>query len=330
MGSTFILVGIAFLYGLFGTLNIADIAAKVPSAEPLHLFVILAFFIVGFGVEAAIFPLNSWLPDAHSSAPASVSAILSGIAIKTGVYAIARVSYTLMNAQVFLVIISGLGIVTLVVGEMAAYRQKDDIKRMLAYSSIGQVGLIVFAIGIGTSFGLFGALFQLVNHALAKCLLFMATGYMIYRVGSKRLVDMEDLGRKMPLTALAFTVAVFSLIGLPPFAGFMSKLSIICAALQTGETVYMVLIIVALAATVVEAGYFFRVVQGLYFKTGSAAESGRTVEEAPVGALIPIAILALLIIAVGVYPQLVTDALDGAARELIERGAYIKDVLGVL
>jgi len=158
VGSTFILIAIGFLYGLFGTLNMADIAAKVPSAEPLHLFLILAFFIVGFGVEAAIFPLNAWLPDAHSSAPSSVSAILSAIAIKTGVYAIARVSYTLMNAQGFLIFISLIGIVTLVVGEIAAYRQKDDIKRMLAYSSIGQIGLIVFAIGIGTSFGLFGAL----------------------------------------------------------------------------------------------------------------------------------------------------------------------------
>ena len=328
VGSTFILIGIAFLYGLFGTLNMADIAAKVPSAEPLHLFVILAFFIVGFGVEAAIFPLNAWLPDAHSSAPASVSAILSGIAIKTGVYAIARVSYTLMNAQGFFVFISGLGIVTLVIGEIAAYRQKDDIKRMLAYSSIGQIGLIVFAVGMATSFGLFGALFQLVNHALAKCLLFLAAGYMIYRVGSKKLADMEGLGKKMPLTALAFTVAVFSLVGLPPFAGFMSKLSIVCAAIQTKQAAYLALVAVALAATVVEAGYFFRLLQGLYFKTGPAARRARPAKEAPVGALVPIFVLAALIIVIGVYPQLVTGALEGAARELVDRGAYINDVLG--
>jgi proton-translocating NADH-quinone oxidoreductase chain N len=327
VGSTFILVGIAFLYGLTGTLNMADIAAKIPSAEPLHLFVILAFFIVGFGVEAAVFPLNAWLPDAHSSAPSSVSAILSGIAIKTGVYAIARVSYTLMNAQEFLVFISLIGIVTLVVGEIAAYTQKDDIKRMLAYSSVGQIGLIVFAFGMATSFGLFGALFQLVSHALAKCLLFLAAGYMIYRVGSKRLADMEGLGKKMPLTALAFTVAVFSLVGLPPFAGFMSKLSIVCAALQTKELAYLALVVVALAATVVEAGYFFRVVQGFYFKRG---QPERDIKDSPVSALVPIVVLALLIIAIGVYPQLVTPALKGAAEELVGRGEYVKDVLGAL
>jgi len=330
VGSTFILVGIGFLYGLFGTLNMADIAAKVPSAEPLHLLLILAFFVVGFGVEAAIFPLNAWLPDAHSSAPSSVSAILSGIAIKTGVYAIARVFYTLMNAQGLLVFISLIGIVTLVVGEIAAYRQREDIKRMLAYSSVGHIGLIVFAIGIATWLGVFGALFQLVNHALAKCLLFLAAGYMIYRAGSKKLADMEGLGRTMPLTALAFTVAAFSLIGLPPFAGFVSKLSIVCAALKTEKAAYLAFVAVALAATVIEAGYFFRVIQALFFKGGAKLQGARAVNEAPVAALIPILVLAALIIAIGVYPQLVTDALDGAAKELLDRAAYINGVLEAL
>lgn len=331
LGSTFILIAIAFLYGLFGTLNMADIADKIPSAEPVHLFLTLAFFVVGFGVEAAIFPLNSWLPDAHSSAPAPVSAILSAIAIKTGVYAIARVAYTLLNAQGFMLLISVIGVITLFMGEIAAYRQKEDIKRMLAYSSIGQIGLIMFAIGMTTQFGLFGALFQLVNHALAKCLLFLAAGYMIYRVGSKKLTEMEGLGRHMPLTAIAFTVAVFSLVGLPPFAGFMSKLSIVCAALEMNETAYLVLIIAVLVATVIEAGYFFRVVQGLYFKDGGSTEpSQATPGEAPVGALIPILVLAALIVVIGVYPQLITEVLDGAARELLDRGQYVEDVLGVL
>jgi len=327
VGSTFILVAIGLLYGLFGTLNMADLAAKVPSAEPLHLFVILSFFVVGFGVEAAIFPLNAWLPDAHSSAPSSVSAILSAIAIKTGVYAIARVSYTLMNAEGFGLALSAIGIVTLVIGEIAAYRQADDVKRMLAYSSIGQIGLIVFAIGIGTSLGLFGALFQLVNHALAKCLLFLAAGYMIYRAGSKKLSQMRGLGRRMPVTAVAFTVAAFSLVGLPPFAGFMSKFSIVCAALKTGSTAYLAFTALALAATVVEGGYFLRVVQGLFFTGGRNSQPVETAREAPVAALVPVLVLAALVIAIGVYPQLVTGPLEGAANELLDRGAYITRVL---
>jgi len=330
VGSTFILIAIAFVYGLFGTLNMADIASKIPSAEPIHLFLTLAFFVVGFGVEAAIFPLNSWLPDAHSSAPAPVSAILSAIAIKTGVYAIARITYTLMNAQGVMLLISVGGAITLLVGEIAAYSQKEDIKRMLAYSSIGQIGLIVFALGISTSLGLFGALFQLLNHALAKCLLFLAAGYMISRAGSKKLADLEGLGKQMPLIVIAFTVAAFSLVGLPPFAGFMSKLSIVCAALETKETSYLALIVVALIATVIEAGYFFRLVQRLYFKGDPTTESSRPrVPEAPAGAMIPILVLAGLIIVLGIYPQLLTGALDLAAQELLHRSQYIEVVLGV-
>jgi len=161
----------------------------------MSLFVILALFIVGFGVEAAIFPLNAWLPDAHSSAPASISAILSGIAIKAGVYAMARTTYTLFDTPGLWGFLCVIGVATLVVGEVSAYRQREDVKRMLAYSSIGQIGLIVFAFGLATADGAFGGLFQLVNHALAKALLFLAIGYMIYRVGSKRLASLQGAWR---------------------------------------------------------------------------------------------------------------------------------------
>ena len=202
VGSSFVLIGIALLYGMFGTLNMADIASRVTSADPTFLFISLAFLITGFGIEAAIFPLNAWLPDAHSSAPSSISAILSGIAIKTGVYGVARMIYTIFNADGILTFIAFLGLLTLLIGEMSAFRQ-NDIKRLLAYSSIGQIGLIVFALGIATPLGVFAGLFQIVSHALAKALLFMAAGYMIYKVGSKSIDSLSGLGRKMPLTSFA-------------------------------------------------------------------------------------------------------------------------------
>jgi len=325
VGSTLILIAIAFLYGLFGTLNMADIARRVSSVDSIPLFVIVALFVAGFGVEAAIFPLNAWLPDAHSSAPSSISAILSGIAIKAGVYAVARTTYTLFNAQGLLVFVSAIGLVTLIIGEASAYRQKDDIKRMLAYSSIGQIGLIVFALGIGTSAGVFGGLFQLVNHAIAKALLFLAVGYMIYRVGSKKLSSLEGLGREMPLTSVAFAVAAFSLIGLPPFAGFMSKLSIIYAAVATQQGIFLAFVVIVLLSTIVEAGYFFRVVQALYFKGGAAQ---RRLSEAPLGALLPIAVLGVAIIVIGIFPQVLTPVLRGGADELLHRAGYIHHVLG--
>jgi proton-translocating NADH-quinone oxidoreductase chain N len=325
VGSTLILIAIAFLYGFTGTLNMADIAQRISSANSFDLFVIFALFMVGFGVEAAVFPLNAWLPDAHSSAPSTISAILSGIAIKAGLYAIARTAYTLFNASGLSVFLSVLGVVTLVVGEVSAYRQREDVKRMLAYSSIGQVGLILFALGIATSAGVFGALFQLVNHALAKALLFLAVGYMIRKAGSKQLSSLGGLGREMPVTCLMFAIAAFSLIGLPPFAGFMSKLSIIYAALATKQGILLAFVVVVLVATVVEAGYFFRLVQTMYFKeAGNLARRG----DAPPFGLVPLVALGTLIVLIGVFPQIVAPVLRGGAEELLHRADYVRIVLG--
>jgi len=324
IGSSFILIGVALLYGIFGTLNMADIASKVTSANPAFLFISLAFLLTGFGIEAAVFPLNAWLPDAHSSAPSSISAILSGIAIKTGVYGIARMIYTIFNAEGILTFIAFLGLLTLLIGEMSAFKQ-DDIKRLLAYSSIGQIGLIVFALGIATSLGVFAGLFQIVSHALAKALLFLAAGYMIYKVGSKSITSLNGLGKKMPLTSFAFVIGTFSLIGLPPFAGFMSKLLIVYAAIQIKKPIFLVFVAIALIATVIEASYFFKIVQNLYFKESKNAEK---VTETSGYIAIPIIILTISIIVIGIHPQFITGLLKGAANELLGRSGYIAWVLG--
>jgi len=324
VGSSLLLIGVGLLYGLFGTLNMADIAQNVKSVSPVSVFVPMVLIITGLGVEAAIFPLNVWLPDAHSSAPSSISAILSGIAIEVGLYAVARVIFTIFGAQSFLLFLALLGILTLLVGEMCAFSQ-NNIKRMLAYSSIGQIGLILFALAIATSYGVTGGLFQLVSHTLSKALLFLAAGYMIYRTGSMEISALEGMGRKMPLTCLAFTIGAFSLVGLPPFIGFPSKFLVVRAALATKETYFCVLIGLALLGTVIEAAYFFRVIQVLYFK-GEKPNPGR--EESPVTALIPMFIFVVLIVVVGIYPKLVTDVLDSAASELLNRLDYIRSVLG--
>jgi len=329
VGSSLLLIGIGLLYGQFGTLNMADIAEKITSASPISLFVPMVLLITGLGVEAAIFPLNAWLPDAHSSAPSSISAILSGIAIEVGLYAVARVIFTIFGVSLsttpsFLLFLALLGILTLLIGEMCAFSQ-NNIKRMLAYSSIGQIGLILFALAIGTSYGVTGGLFQLVSHTLSKALLFLAAGYMIYQTGSLQISALEGMGKKMPLTCLAFTIGAFSLVGLPPFIGFPSKFLIVRAALATEETIFIVLIGLALLGTVIEGAYFFRVVQVLYFK-GEKVNPGR--KEAPVAALIPMFIFVVLIVVVGIYPKLVTDVLNSAASEFLNRLDYIRSVLG--
>ncbi len=327
IGSAFILIGIALLYGMFGTLNMADIAAHVAGADPTFLFMTLSLLIVGFGVEAAIFPLNAWLPDAHSSAPSSVSAILSGIAIETGAYAVARIVYTIFDGHGIMLVLAVLGVITLLLGEMSAFRQRDDIKRLLAYSSIGQMGLIMLAFGIASDAGVFAALFQLVSHTLAKALLFLASGYIIYRVGSKKLSALAGLGRRMPITGAMIAIAVLSLVGVPPFAGFMSKFSIVRAALAQHSATYTSLIVLVLLATVIEVGYFMKLLQTMFF---TESGGGEAVQELPLSALIPITILAALIIAIGVYPHMITGLLQQAASGLVERSAYIQSVLGAL
>jgi len=324
VGSSLMLIGVGLLYGLFGTLNMAHIASNIDSVSSISIFVPLVLLITGLGVEAAIFPLNAWLPDAHSSAPSSISAILSGIAIKVGIYAVARVIFTIFGASSILQFLVFLGLITLLVGEVSAFSQ-NNIKRLLAYSSIGQIGLIVFALGMGISYGVVGGLFQLISHALSKALLFLAVGYMIYRTGSMDISSLEGMGKRMPITSLAFTIGAFSLVGMPPFIGFPSKFLIIRAALFKEEIMFTVLVAFVLLGTVIEGTYFFRVVQVLYFK-GNQANLQR--EEAPVPALIPIFILMVLIIVVGVYPKPVTNILNSASSELLNRIEYIRGVLG--
>ncbi|MBN1901408.1 NADH-quinone oxidoreductase subunit F [Candidatus Sumerlaeota bacterium] len=323
LGSSLILIAIALLYGKFGTLNMADMASRIDSVHTMELFFPLVLFITGMGVESAIFPLNAWLPDAHSSAPSTISAILSGIAIKIGIYALCRVIFTIFGATDILQFLMLLGLVTLLVGEFSAFSQ-DNIKRMLAYSSTGQIGLIVFAMGVGTQYGISGGLFQFTTHALSKSLLFLTTGYMIYRAGSMKISALEGMGKKMPLTSVAFTIGAFSLIGLPPFIGFPSKFMIVYSVLARQSGLYIVFLALVLAGTVIEGAYFFKVIQAIYFKGERKDDRAK---EAPLSALIPVIILVLLIIGIGIYPKVLTSILDSSAAELLDRIGYIKEAL---
>jgi len=323
VGSSLLLIGIGFLYGLFGTLNMADIAQKISTVEQGSLLVPLLLIVAGLGVEAAVFPLNAWLPDAHSSAPSSISAILSGIAIEVGLYAIARIVFTVFGISDVYLFLAFLGILTLLIGELCAFAQ-SNIKRMLAYSSIGQIGLILFALALASNNSVTGGLFQLINHTLSKGLLFLSAGYMIYRSGSMEISSLNGMGKRMPLTSLAFTVGAFSLIGLPPFAGFPGKFLIVSGALLQGQLVINILVGLVLLSTVIEGTYFFKVVQGLYFRK---ADADITPERAPAAALVAMLILMLLIVVLGVYPEPVAGFLNTAASDLLDKVSYVGSVL---
>jgi proton-translocating NADH-quinone oxidoreductase chain N len=323
LGSSLLLIGIGLLYGLFGSLNMADLANQIQSTSSNSVFIPLFLIVTGLGVEAAIFPLNAWLPDAHSSAPSSISAILSGIAIEVGLYAVVRILFTVFGITNFYIFFVFLGVLTLLIGEMSAFSQ-NNVKRMLAYSSIGQIGFIVFAIAIATSDAVTGGLFQMISHTLSKGLLFLAAGYMIIRSGSMEISSFEGMGKRMPLTSLAFTIGAFSLVGLPPFVGFPSKLLIIQSALAKEEILFTLLIGLALLATVIEGTYFFRVIQVIYFKGG---KEGNNRHDAPAAALIPMFLFMILIIVIGIYPKIVTGILNSAASEFLNKMDYIRSVL---
>jgi proton-translocating NADH-quinone oxidoreductase chain N len=325
IGSGLILMGIALLYGNFGTLNMAHIAQKINSTTQISIFLPLALLITGFGVEAAMFPLNAWLPDAHSSAPSSISAILSGIAIKMGVYAVIRILFTLFGASSLLHGILFVGLLTLLVGEFAAFRQ-NNIKRMLAYSSTGQIGLIICAFGIASAMGIKGALFQITSHALAKALLFLCVGYMIYRSGSMEINSLAGMGKRMPLISFAFAIGVFSLIGFPPFVGFASKFLIVKATLAQHDLLLTIFLGFVLLATIIEGAYFLKVIQTIYFKD-TIQQTNQSRNGTSVAALIPICILMVLIICIGIYPDVLSKILNSAAGMLLDRGEYIRSVL---
>ena len=320
LSSMFLLLAVALIYSQLGTLNMADIASKSHLMLPEFKILALIFFIIGLGIEAEMFPLNGWAPDAYSQAPGPVGAAFAGIVVKAGVYAVIRIIFTLFDVQgthEFLIVI---GLVTLLIAEMAAIRQ-DRLKRMLAYSSIGQMGLVLVAFGIGTEAGIFAALFLMFNHAVTKTLLFLSGSYLVYNSTDKFISEADGMGKYLPFTAVLFSLGAIAIVGMPPFAGFWSKWSVLSAAAHEGMFMIIGLI---LLVSIVEMVYYFRVVNRVFFfKKQDHIEPKRPTSNA----LLAMLALGVIILAVGFYPDLITGYLHEASRALLDKGKYIQDVL---
>ncbi|MFH1360624.1 MAG: monovalent cation/H+ antiporter subunit D family protein [Candidatus Omnitrophota bacterium] len=237
VGSLFILLGIVLLYSFTSTLNMADMAGVLAQKAGSNIVLMVsALFIMGFGLKAALVPFHAWLPDAHPSAPAPISAMLSGVLIKSlGVYTLCRIFFNVIGiSPAVSSILLLLGTLSMVVGGLLAIGQWD-FKRLLAYSSISQIGYIIFAMGLGTPLGIMGALFHLFNHSVFKSLLFLNSGAVEYATGTRDLKKMGGLAAKMPVTGTTSLIGSMSIAGIPPFSGFWSKLLIIIAAVQAGR-----------------------------------------------------------------------------------------------
>jgi multicomponent Na+:H+ antiporter subunit D len=240
IGATFFVIGVGFLYMATGTLNMADMASRLPDLSSSRVVqAAFAFIIVGLGLKAAMFPLHLWLPNAYAYAPNFVTTFLATTATKVAFYTLVRFMFDVFwpdaafVAVSFFWVFAVLGIVGMIVASIQAVFQ-DDARRLLAFSSVAQVGYMMLGLGIGTAAGVSAGMLHLVNHAMMKGVLFMALGAFAIRFGIRRISDLNGFARSMPFTSVAFTIGGLSLVGVPMTVGFWSKWYLGVAALENG------------------------------------------------------------------------------------------------
>ncbi len=328
VASSFILLGIALLYSYTSTLNMADISLVLSQKPAGHVIDFVAvLFLMGFGLKAALVPFHAWLPDAHPSAPAPISAMLSGVLIKSlGVYALARVLYNVFGMNiVFSNILMFLGALSMMVGVLLAIAQ-FDLKRLLAYHSISQIGYVVLGLGLGTPLGILGGLFHLFNHSIFKSLLFLNSGAVEYAAGTRDLNAMSGLNQKMPVTGTTSFIASMAIAGVPPFNGFFSKLMIIFAAAEAGRIGYAFW---AVVASILTLASFMKVQKFAFF--GTLNESLEKIKEVPLPMRLAMVILALICIVGGllIVPFFRTF-LQSGVDTLLSGKSYADAVFGAI
>lgn len=319
IGATFILIGVGYLYLMTGTLNLTDMAERLNGIEHTRpVLAAFAFLAVGLCMKVALYPLHMWLPNAYAYAPSPISAFLAAVATKVGVYTVLRFFYTLFgydysfSGMHLALIFAALAMPAIIIGSTVAIFQ-NNIKRMLAFSSIAQIGYITLGIGLATSLGLTASIIHIINHAVIKCTLFLALGCFAMRLNGKVTLDaLRGMGRHMPFTSLAFVVAGVGLIGAPLTAGFISKWYLLMATLDAGWWVITGIVVVSSLLALI---YIWRVVEALYF--GHQQEKYDQVVEAPASMVIPLWIMAGAIIWLGIDTRFTVGVADMIVPMLI-------------
>ncbi len=314
LGSGGILFAVALIFMITGHLNMSfvrETLSTTASLYPLNTLTAVAFIFIGFAVKAAIFPLHVWLPEAHSTAPTASSALLSGLVIKAYLVAFVRVIYLVLGADLFVAlplrpVLLVLAACAMLVGSTFAIAQ-NNIKRMLAYSTVAQMGYIVLGLGLFSPRALEGSILHIFNHAITKSLLFLAAGVIIKQTGTNRLSELKGMGRKMPLTFAAFTVGSLSMVGIPGFAGFVSKWYLALGALDIGQIVFAVLILVS---SLLNATYYFPIVVNAYFGQNAATRQGSDPRRS---VLAPLFVLIAAVVIMGLFPSVVMPLVRQAA-----------------
>jgi len=317
IGATFFVIGVGFLYMTTGTLNMVDIAIGVSElGDNRTLRVSFAFIVVGLGLKLAMFPLHLWLPNAYSKAPSAVTAFLAATSTKVAVYVMMRFIFTVYGTRfafqevTLLYLFLPLALVGMMLPSIVAVYQVN-IKRMLAYSSVAQIGYMLLGISIASVLSLSAASVHLFNHALMKGALFMALGAVVYRVGSARITDFQGIGKQMPWTMGAFVGGGLSLIGVPLTVGFVSKWLLIQSAIESDLWWVSIPIVVT---SLIAAVYVWRVFEQAYLQP---VPEGREVKEAPISLLVPMWLLVAANVYFGIDASLTTDVATRAAEALL-------------
>ncbi|MDW7739954.1 MAG: monovalent cation/H+ antiporter subunit D family protein [Bacillota bacterium] len=325
IGSGFILFGIGFIYMITGNLNLTFIAqelALVKDSYPFLIWTALSFFVVGFGVKSALFPLHLWLPDAHSSAASPSSAVLSSLVVKVYIIAFLKILFIAFGLEIFhetfirhLILV--LAIIAMLAGSFFAFVQIET-KRRLAYSTVAQIGYVFLGIGLGTPWGMAAGMLHIVVHAFMKTCLFLCTGAVYYQTGRKQVNQFSGLGYSMPITMGAFTVAAFSMVGIPLFGGFISKYGLALGSLEADLPLVIVVIILS---GLLNATYYFPIIGQAYFSMDGHDDHDTAKvfkrDQVPLSMLVPIVLVALGIIYLGIFPGGTLDFINQTITRLL-------------
>ncbi len=322
IGSTVLFLGIALLYGMTGTVNFAQISSVI-HGQPISiwLYLVFAVMIVGFGIKSAIVPMHTWLPDAHPEAPSPISAMLSGMLIETALYGLSRIMFILYEPEVFKLPIATLALITMCFANIMALTQKD-IKRMLAYSSIAQMGYMLVGLSAGTAYGMQGVFLHVFNHSLMKGLAFLGAGSLAHVTETRNIDEMKGVGNRMPLTTLSLFIALLGLGGVPGTNGFMSKFVLFGSAIGVGM---WWLAVAGVLNSAFSMAYYLRT---MYVLISEPVDRVKNLKEAPLLMVAVSVVMAVLIVITGIFPQMTSHYAKQAAEALVTSlGSYVGAVV---
>lgn len=322
IGTTFLLIGIGFLYIMTGTLNLVDLAQRLPEVmDTRTIRAAFAFVAVGVSLKLALFPLHLWLPNAYTYAPSMVTVFLAATATKVAIYVLLRFYYSVFGVHYSFTelhmayVLKPLAVLGILIPSVVAIYQ-TNVKRLLAYSSVAQVGYIILGMSFASTLGVMASMLHLFNHAVTKAALFMALGCVVYRVGGTSIERMAGIARSMPWTMAAFVIGGLGLIGVPLTAGFVTKWHLLLATLDSGQWPLAVLLLVT---SLIAAIYIWKVVEAAYFQPPSLQATA--VKEAPLLLLLPTWVVALASLFFGIYTPFTVDMARAAAESLL--GGYL-------